>query len=297
MDEILDVHRGAVTAFWYYTPCAVNFSLHREPDLCVYDCMDELSAFKGASPELAVCERRLFALADLVFTGGHALYEAKRFRHPNVHVFPSSVDKEHFAKARAAQTADPADQALIAHPRIGFFGVIDERFDIELTAAIADLRPDWQFIMLGPVVKIDEATLPQRANLHRLGCKDYQELPQYLAHWDAGFMPFAINAATRFISPTKTPEFLAAGLPVVSTPVRDVVRDWGDPGCVEISRDGAGFVEHLAHVLDAPRELGWRMWIAACKAVVERHVAAHVDVDQSRSQLAPSLAGDFVAAR
>jgi glycosyltransferase involved in cell wall biosynthesis len=265
LDDVLAAHRGSVTAFWYYTPCAVNFSLHREPDLCVYDCMDELSAFKGASPELAACERRLFGLADLVFTGGRALYEAKRFRHPNVHLFPSSVDKDHFLQARRAGFADPADQANIKRPRIGFFGVLDERFDIELTAALADLRPDWQFILIGPVVKIEESALPRRANIHWLGCKDYQELPQYLAHWDAGFMPFAINAATRYISPTKTPEFLAAGLPVVSTPVLDVVRGWGEAGLVSISRDAENFAANLEGVMSAPREA----WLAA----VDRRLA------------------------
>lgn len=265
LDEVLDAHRGSPAAFWYYTPCAVNFSLHREPDLCVYDCMDELTNFKGASPELAACERRLFALADLVFTGGRALYEAKRSRHPNVHLFPSSVDKEHFAKARGGALQIPADQAGILHPLIGFFGVIDERFDIDLVSDLADRRPDWHFILVGPVVKIDEATLPRRPNLHWLGCKDYQELPNYLAHWDAGFMPFAINAATRFISPTKTPEFLAAGLPVVSTPIRDVVRDWGDAGLVEIKSDAGGFVESLSRVLSEPR----RDWLTA----VDRRLA------------------------
>jgi glycosyltransferase involved in cell wall biosynthesis len=215
--------------------------------------MDELSAFKGASPELAACERRLFAVADLVFTGGRALYEAKRSRHPSVHLFPSSVDKKHFSKARSGNLTDPPEQSVIDHPRIGFFGVIDERFDVELVANLADVRPDWQFILVGPVVKIDEETLPRRRNLHWLGCREYAELPQYLAHWDAGFMPFAMNAATRFISPTKTPEFLAAGLPVVSTPVRDVVRDWGDDGLVEIATNAVDFSERLSFVLDRPR--------------------------------------------
>lgn len=254
LDRVMDEHRGSISAFWYYTPYAVNFSLHREPDLCIYDCMDELSAFKGASLELASCERRLFAVTDLVFTGGRALYEAKRYRHPNVHLFPSSVDKEHFAQARDGQLDDPPDQRSIPHPRIGFFGVIDERFDIALTETLADLRPDWQFIMVGPVVKIDEHTLPRRPNLHWVGCRDYKDLPQYLAHWNAGFMPFAINEATRYISPTKTPEFLAAGLPIVSTPVRDVVRDWGEAGLVEIARDAQDFAQKLEHVLSRPKE-------------------------------------------
>jgi glycosyltransferase involved in cell wall biosynthesis len=215
--------------------------------------MDELSAFKGAAPDLTELESSLFALSDIVFTGGRALFEAKSRRHPNVHLFPSSVDKQHFAQARCRHRPDPPDQAGIGSPRVGFFGVIDERFDVELTAALADLRPDVQFVVLGPVVKIDPSTLPGRSNLHWLGCKDYGELPAYLAHWDAGFMPFALNAATQFISPTKTPEFLAAGLRVVSTPVRDVVRDWGDGGYVEIARSPQDFAGRLSHVLEMPR--------------------------------------------
>jgi glycosyltransferase involved in cell wall biosynthesis len=258
VDLIMDRHRGATIAFWYYTPRAVRFTLRREPDLCVYDCMDELSAFKGAAPDLADLEAQLFALSDLVFTGGRALYEAKSRRHPNVHLFPSSVDKKHFEKARSRHCGDPPDQAGIAHPRIGFFGVVDERFDAGLTAALAEIRPDLQFVVLGPVVKIDPSTLPQRNNLHWLGCKTYEELPAYLAYWDAGFMPFALNAATRFISPTKTPEFLAAGLPVVSTAVRDVVREWGDSGQVDIARTPEEFSERLSDVLSRPRA----QWLA-----------------------------------
>lgn len=247
-------HRSAVTVYWYYTPRAVTFTLMREPDLIVYDCMDELQAFKGAAPELANQEATLFALADLVFTGGRALYEAKRPRHPLVHLFPSSVDKQHFAEARCETLCDPSDQLAIPHPRVGFFGVIDERFDIDLTARLADLQPGWHFVILGPVVKIDAAALPQRPNLHWLGPKNYAVLPEYLAHWDVGFMPFAINDATRFISPTKTPEFLAAGLPVVSSPVRDVVRDWGAEGLVRIAATPEEFSRQICAALAEPRE-------------------------------------------
>ena len=152
-----------------------------------------------------------------------------------MHGFPSSIDFDHFAQARRAGDPEPADQAAIPHPRLGFFGVIDERMDIDLVAGVADLRPDWHFVMIGPVVKIDPATLPRRANIHWLGGKSYEDLPRYLAGWDVGFMPFALNESTRFISPTKTPEFLAAGVPVVSTPITDVVRPYGEKGLVEIA--------------------------------------------------------------
>ncbi len=226
---------------WYYTPMALGFSADLAPAAVVYDCMDELSLFRGAPPSLLDRERRLLEVADLVFTGGQSLYEAKRERHAAVHAFPSSIEAEHFGRARRP-APEPADQAAIPRPRLGYFGVIDERIDLELLAAAADLRPDWQWVMLGPVVKIDPASLPRRSNLHYLGMKAYDDLPSYLAGWDAALMPFARNESTRFISPTKTPEYLAGGRPVVSTPIRDVVRPYGDLELVEIAEDPESFV-------------------------------------------------------
>ena len=225
---------NASITHWYYTPMAMAFAGDLPRDLCIYDCMDELSHFAHAPAELKQFERDLIAQADLVFTGGASLYEAKRSLHRDTHCFPSSVDTRHFGKARTAQ-ADPADQAQIARPRIGFFGVIDERMDLDLVALAARDMPDVQFMMLGPVVKIDPANLPQAANLHWLGCKDYSELPAYMAHWQAAWMPFALNDSTKFISPTKTPEFLAAGLRVTSTAVQDVVEGYGKRGLVAIA--------------------------------------------------------------
>jgi glycosyltransferase involved in cell wall biosynthesis len=259
-DEVVDVQRRLVEKllygerhaeriFWYYTPMALAFTSHLDCDACVYDNMDELSAFKFASPRLLGLEDDLFARADVVFTGGISLFEAKRHRHHNIHAFPSSIDTAHFHKARERGAADPSDQATLARPRLGFFGVIDERMDIALVGDIAAMRPDWQFVMIGPVVKIDPATLPQRPNLHWIGGKSYAELPNYLAHWDVGLMPFALNEATRFISPTKTPEFLAAGLPVVSTPITDVVRPYGDKGLVAIGATAAEIVDHAGRLL------------------------------------------------
>jgi len=241
---------------WFYTPMALNFADEIDADIVVYDCMDELSAFRGAPPQMLASETALLARADLVFTGGRSLFEAKRDRHPSVHCFPSSIEVEHFGKARGG-LADPADQSAIARPRLGFFGVIDERMDIELVAALAALRPEWQIVLIGPTAKVDPGSLPNAANLHWLGGRSYGELPEYLANWDLGIMPFAMNEHTRFISPTKTPEFLAAGLPVISTPVPDVVRDWGAAGLVEIATDAAGFVAAAEVLLRRPRE-AWR---------------------------------------
>jgi UDP-galactopyranose mutase len=204
--------------------------------------MDELSAFKGAPAILKAHEAELMRRASLVLTGGQSLFEAKRHQHTNIHPFPSSVDVSHFAQARRI-TTDPPDQAPIAHPRLGFFGVIDERMDIGLLDDIAVARPAWQIVMLGPVVKISPASLPQRPNIHYLGSKRYEELPHYLAGWDVALLPFARNDATRFISPTKTPEYLAAGKPVVSTSIRDVVRPYGKQGLARIADDAAAFVQ------------------------------------------------------
>lgn len=254
--DLLDSHLDAIGASelfaWYYTPMSLPFSKHLEPVLTVYDCMDELSAFHGAPPALVEQERLLLAKADVVFTGGVSLYEAKRQLHSNVHPFPSSVDIEHFAKARQA-LPDPEDQARLPRPRLGFFGVIDERLDTQLLGEAARLRPDWHFVLLGPVVKIDPAVLPQRANIHYLGGKRYDELPHYLAGWDVALMPFAMNESTRFISPTKTPEYLAGGRPVVSTPIADVVRTYGESGVVRIAHSSAEFIAAIEASLDDAR--------------------------------------------
>ncbi len=242
---------------WYITPMMLSFSRHLDPTVTVYDNMDELSAFRNASPRLLRLEDDLIRRADVIFTGGVSIYEAKAHRHPNIHPMPSSIDAAHFAHARAWRGAAPGDQADLPHPRIGWFGVIDERTDLDLVAALADLRPDLSFVMIGPVVKIDPATLPQQANVHWLGPKDYRDLPAYLAGWDCGFMPFAINEATRFISPTKTPEYLAAGVPVVSTPIPDVVRPYGTFGLVEIAQTP----QEMSAALDRAMQRRTREWL------------------------------------
>jgi UDP-galactopyranose mutase len=229
LDGFLAEENVADPVLWYYTPRALRFSDHLTGAGLVYDCMDELSLFAGADPGLPGLEDDLLRRADLVFTGGASLYEAKRSRHSNVHCFPSGVDAAHFAPARNA-LPEPADQAAIPHPRLGYYGVLDERLDLPLLAQVCDLRPDHQVVLIGPTAKIAPEDLPQRPNLHVLGPKTYAELPAYVAGWDAAVMPFALNDATRFISPTKTPEYLAAGRPVVSTPIRDVARAYG-PEC------------------------------------------------------------------
>jgi UDP-galactopyranose mutase len=241
LDAAVMTHVGDEFVLWYYTPMGLAFSDHLQAATVVYDCMDELSAFAGAPAALKTSEAELFRIADVVFTGGHSLYEAKRRRHPHVFAFPSSVDVGHFARARRISRV-PSDQAGIPQPRFGFFGVIDERMDYDLLAGVAAARPDWHLVLIGPTAKIDPATLPRAANIHYLGPKSYAELPEYIAGWDVALLPFARNEATRFISPTKTPEYLAAGKPVVSTSIRDVVRPYGELGLVHIADTVDAFV-------------------------------------------------------
>lgn len=244
--------------FWIYTPMAMSRTREFTPVLTVYDCMDELAQFKGAPPELRQREQELFKKADLVFTGGQRLYESKREQHNDAHSFPSSIDKAHFGQARDPKLAEPADQAGIAHPRVGFFGVVDERLDIELLGQLATNHPEWQFVIIGPVVKIDPATLPHTKNIHYLGGKNYQELPAYLRGWDVATLLFARNESTEFISPTKTPEYLAAGRPVVSTSIRDVVRPYGDLNLVQIADDPKDFGKAIAYALEQGKDADWR---------------------------------------
>ena len=241
---------------WYYTPMALDYARDITSSAIVFDCMDELSAFRGAPPELLKHEAELLKRADLVFTGGQSLYEAKRERHRRVYAFPSSVDVPHFLSARRAKI-DPDDQSAIPHPRLGFFGVVDERMDLDLLGAVATARPDWHIVILGPCVKIDPATLPRRENIHYLGMKKYEELPAYLSGWDVALLPFAKNDSTKFISPTKTPEYLAAGRPVVSTSVRDVVRPYGEQGFVHVADSPADFIRAIELALAEPPQ-GWR---------------------------------------
>jgi UDP-galactopyranose mutase len=256
LKRLLDAHTAAIRGplvAWYYTPMMLPFTRELEADVVVFDAMDELSKFKFAPPHLLELEQELIDKADIVFTGGSSLYEAKKDRHPNVHCFPSSVDRAHFAKARS-RLFDPADQEDLPRPRLGFYGVLDERFDTELLDKVAEMRPDWQFVMVGPVVKIAPEDLPKRPNIHYLGGKTYAELPAYLSGWDVALMPFAMNESTQFISPTKTPEYLAGGKPVVSTPVRDVVRTYGDMEGVKIASTPEEFVAACEEALKLSRE-------------------------------------------
>jgi glycosyltransferase involved in cell wall biosynthesis len=224
-------------------------ALSLDPAAAVYDCMDELSLFLGAPPDLLSLESQLLEYADVMFTGGPSLFRAKQSRHPNIHCFPSSVDAGHFRlrNADGRQVSEADDQAELPHPRFGFYGVIDERLDLEIIDRLAEAHPDWQIVLVGPVVKIDPAGLPRRPNLHYFGQRTYDELPRYLAGWDVCLLPFARNDATKFISPTKTLEYMAAELPIVSTPIRDVADPYGQ----------------IVYLGDTPEE-----FVAACESAL-----------------------------
>ena len=244
---------GEQPVVWFYTPMALPLLQALNASLVVYDCMDELAAFKNSPKQLLQRESALLNLADLVFAGGPSLYEAKRERHGNVHCFPSSVDVRHFERALERASSHP-EQHLLARPRLGFYGVIDERFDSLLIAEMADAHPEWQIVLVGPVLKIDPASLPQRANIHYLGQRTYDELPAFLAGWDVCLLPFALNEATRYISPTKVLEYMAAELPIVSTAIADVEQPYGH--IVAIAADSRAF-------------------IASCEAALDMHGAQH----------------------
>jgi glycosyltransferase involved in cell wall biosynthesis len=253
LDSFMKGKSLANYTFWYYTPMALEFSRKHQPEVVVYDCMDELAAFKFAPQSIKELEKELLKKADVVFTGGQSLYEAKKHQHP----FPSSIDKKHFGSARKLRTVPTNAKAKQDNISLGFYGVIDERFDIELIRGIADARPNWKIVLIGPVVKIDPAQLPKNENIIYLGAKSYDELPAYLAEWDFALIPFLLNESTRFISPTKTPEYLAAGVPVVSTAIRDVVNPYGKMKLVKIANNADDFVMEIEDQLQYIEKDNW----------------------------------------
>jgi glycosyltransferase involved in cell wall biosynthesis len=258
VDDLFKDESIKIPIIWYYTPMALPFTRHLESSLTVYDCMDELSGFRSAPPQIRDLENELLARSDIVFAGGVSLYEAKAEKHKNIHVFPSSIDTLHFAKAREILDIPP-DENEIPHPRLGFAGVIDERMNLNLIREIAQMRPDWHMILIGPIAKLSPDELPSNPNIHYLGMKSYPDLPAYMAGWDVAIIPFAHNKATQFISPTKTPEYLAAGLPVVSTSIRDVVRTYGSTGFVHIADTPDRFIARVERILAEPPKDGTRL--------------------------------------
>jgi UDP-galactopyranose mutase len=296
LDDVLLERNLIAPVVWYYTPMMLPVARHVAASAVVYDCMDELAAFRFAPPELVSLERELLAAADVVFTGGFSLYEAKRDQHHNIHPFPSSVDAAHFSAARDGD-------GRTGPVRLGFCGVIDERMDLDLVSALAAARPDWEIEMVGPVVKISPEDLPRASNILWTGHAAYADLPARMARWDVALMPFALNDSTRFISPTKTPEYLAAGRPVVSTPIRDVVRHYGALEAVRIADTAETFVleceaalrlasdssgEWRARADEALAALSWDQTQVRMSALIERAAMARRGPGASAPAIRPS---------
>ncbi|RZJ40856.1 MAG: glycosyltransferase, partial [Brevundimonas sp.] len=297
LDEALAQAHVREPVLWYYTPMMLPMSRHIPASAVVYDCMDELANFRFAPPGLRPLEQELIAHSDLMFTGGYSLFEAKQRLHPDIHPFPSSVDRPHFEQARVQRAGTGGN------PRLGFYGVIDERMDLDLIAAVADARPDWTLVMVGPVVKISEDDLPRRGNIEYLGARAYDDLPAALAGWDVALMPFAINDSTRFISPTKTPEYLAGGRPVASTPIRDVERHYGGLAAVRIADTPDAFIaacdaalalargpstDWLAEIDVALADLSWDRTQLRMSAHLERVHARRIAAQTDRATAASS---------
>jgi UDP-galactopyranose mutase len=267
---------------WHYAPMAIYLAGACPERGVVYDCMDELSAFKGAPPELIERERELMRQADVVFTGGRSMFENKRAYHPNIYRFDSGVDVTHFQKATLPETLVPDDADELPHPIIGYYGVIDERMDLQAIRLMAERERGWQLLLIGPVTKIDESELPQAPNIHYTGQRSYEDLPGYLKAFDVCLIPFADNEATRYLSPTKTLEYFAGTKPVVSSPVQDVVDHYSD--LVRIARTPEEWVtqvraalrednrERLRKGLERAREHTWDSIVAQMSDLVDQAV-------------------------
>ena len=279
---------------WIWTPLALDLARATQPDVLVYDVMDDLASFKDASPQLVLAQQRALRTADVVFTGGRSLHRSvERHRRSGVHCFPSGVEPDHFARARPARRLRPS-----ARPVAGYVGVIDERLDLDLVAGLAAALPEWEVRMVGPVAKIDPESLPAAPNLTWSGPRAYAELPGVMAGFDVALMPFALNEATRSISPTKTLEYLAAGLPVVSTRVPDVVADLS--AGVDLQDDAAGFADACVRLrgrepvrddLVVRRLLQERTWdrtAARMEAFVDAAVAASRGAERVAAGETPS---------
>ncbi len=260
LDELFLEYEVCDFILWYYTPAALAFTWRLDPLLVVYDCMDELSALDSAPPAAKRREAELLKLADVVFTSRHGLDEAKRRFHHNVYPLPDCIDLEHFRRARR-EIAEPIDQARIGRPRLGFSGVIDERLDLGLLAEIAEARADWQIVMIGPVAEIAPSELPRRPNIHYLGDRSYKDLPAYFSGWDVAVAPFVRGESTGLIAPVETSEYLAAGVPMVSTLIRGVEPVYGRRGLVKVADTTDDFVAAAERLMNRHGDYDYGAWL------------------------------------
>jgi len=276
---------------WFYDPMAVPAFLGQVDEIgTVYDCMDELSKFRGAPPQIKTRERRLLAEANVVFAGGRKLWQSKKLLNENCHFYGCGVDVAHFAKARNAATKIPGDIASLGKPILGYFGVVDERMDYDLVVKLADANPHWAIVMVGPITKVDR--VPQRSNLHWLGQKNYLELPAYCRAFDVCLMPFALNESTEFINPTKALEYMATGKPIVSSAVADVVTNFGT--VVKIATTHEEFIALCQEAIKTPdaeataaglKQAAAHSWNSIV-AQLEKHIAHALEQEQSTEAIA-----------
>jgi len=264
LDHMMEDYKIESYICWYWTPMALTYTRHLSPQITIYDCMNELSAFADSPSLIRQFEKELLARAELVFTGEGSLYEARRYQHPNIHEFPSGIDAAHFNQARFIEET-PEDQKEIPFPLLGFLGVINERMDFDLLKGIANAKPDWHYVLIGPLTSLSPDCLPQSPNIHYLGPKKHDELPAYLAGWQVALLPLARKDATRN-SPTKTPEYLAAGRPVVSTSIPDVVHPYGEMKLVHIADSIEMFVKAIE---EASHDLNDKRWLNRVDAFLE----------------------------
>jgi glycosyltransferase involved in cell wall biosynthesis len=290
---------------WFNDPMAVTaFAGHLDESLIVYDCMDELSQFKGAPPTLLEREQELLEVADVVFCGGRKMRDRRLRVNPNSHFYGTGVDCRHFGAALTPGLAIAPEIAELDGPVLGYFGVIDERIDYELLAALADADPHWHVVMVGPVTKVDPATFPQRPNLHWLGGRPYAELPALTKGFAVALMPFARNAATEYINPTKALEYMAAGRPVVSTALDEVKSNFGN--VARVARTPAEFIACCRREVAAPSRTRiarglrlaadntWEAIVAKLEGHVAESLAAQTSTTSEESSIVP-LVGNQTA--
>jgi len=284
---------------WFYDPMAVaTFGNFLDEIAVVYDCMDELSKFKFADPELVQRERLLLSMADVVFTGGRKMYESKIRYNDNCHFYGCGVDVDHYSKARSRHTALPEDIANLEGPVLGYFGVVDERMDYELIERLADANPNWHIVIVGPTAKVDPNDLPQRENIHWMGGRDYAQLPAYTKGFDVCMMPFALNESTEYINPTKALEYMAGGKPIVSTAVPDVVSNFSQVVKIAASQDE--FITLCEAILARPDQVaierGLKMAQANTWDAIVAKLEGHInDVLKSQAEAARVASGQLSA--
>ncbi len=237
---------------WFYSPLtAPSFLDGFDAVGTVYDCMDELAQFRFAPPALREREQLLISRSDVVFTGGYQLFQSKSRYHNNVHFYGCGVDAEHYRKARLAETELPNEVVNLPKPIFGYFGVIDERLDYALLTQLAREMPHASIVMVGPFAKVEKQSLPNLPNIHWLGQRSYADLPALVKSFNVCLMPFALNEATQYVNPTKTLEYMAAGKPVVSTAVPDVLHHFTP--IVDVALTADEFVTAVRRAAFSPR--------------------------------------------